>query len=429
MAHFEKVSTNGLQQIFSITLEANDISNEIINSTKNRAKNVKMAGFRPGKVPLTIIQSKYKNEILNDTFNTLVADACKNIIEKNNIKELAIKPLYKFEAQYEDGKDAKITVTLESVPEFDIHPYEFKITKIIPDILQSDIEELQKEVIKNNPVYQDIKEQREIKLNDRVQYSAKCFNKGKADNKHDIKSQNIIIQNEKDELVHALLGKKVNDEFDFTLPQNKNITYKVKINNIQEPIYEIKPEEYASKQGFKSIEDFNNALKEQISSQIARQLYLYHKGQIVESLIAQYAFDLPPSVIEQEIQAVIRQVKHEAENEKKSDEELKKEYLDAAKKRVLLGYIFNKIAQKENINAQENEINNLILQEINSNPNHAQEIINQYKNHPELISYKRAAIIEQKIVDFLISKATCTEEKKTIKEIKNKLDEFFSDDN
>ena len=435
----EKISTDGLQSKYRITFPASLIEETIIAATKEKAKTVKMPGFRPGKVSLPIVRSKYKEEINKSAVEFLVSDTCNEIIKDNNIQELALKPSYIFDNennQFEEGRDVSVVVTIDSVPTFDLKPYDFEIIKIVPNVTDNAIEDARKNIMKNNPAYIAIREDRGIQANDRVHYFAEYFHKGVPNASNNIDSFALIPDNTEDPFIQSLLGKKVADSFEFTLPNNKKVLYKVTVKEIQVKEPNIDPAQYAVANGFKSLDEFNGAIKNQVENNINSQAYLYHKSQIIEALVKEYDFELPKSVVEQEKRNILRQIRSErdkaqANGEKldtKTDKELMEEYSDTVNKRVLLGYIFNKIAKQEGIEATDDELNSVLLNEINARPDLGNRIVEYYRNNPSAINYKRAEITEQKVVNFLISKVKTKEEMKTEKEVNDLVKALLEDD-
>ena len=437
--NFEKISTDGLQSKYKITFPASLIEETIIAAAREKAKTVKMPGFRPGKVSLPIVRSRFKDEINRSAVEFLVSNTCNQIIKENNIQELALRPSYIFDNeqnQFEEGKDISVIVTIDSAPIFDLKPYDFEITKIVPNVTDEAIEDVRKNIMTNNPAYVNIKEERGVQVNDRVHYSAEYFHKGVADSSKNVDSFVVIPENNEDPFIQALLGKKVNEQFEFTIPNNKKILYKVKIKEIQVQDNNIEPAQYATASGFKSLYEFNGAIKSQIENNINSQAYLYHKSQIIEALVKEYNFELPKSVVEQEKKSILRQIRNErdkaiANGEKldnKTDKELMDEYSDTVNKRVMLGYIFSKIAKQEKIEATDDELNNVILREINARPDLSNRIIEYYRNNPAAINYKRAEITEQKVVAFLIGKVNTKEELKTEKEVNDLVKALLEED-
>ena len=437
--NFEKISTDGLQSKYRIVFPASLIEETIVAATREKAKTVKMPGFRPGKVSLPIVRSRFKDEINRSAVEFLVSNTCNQIIKENNIKELALRPSYVFDNehnQFEEGKDISVIVTLDEVPTFDLKPYDFEITKILPNITNEEIEEARKKIMDNNPAYVNIKEDRGIRINDRVHYSASYFHKGVADSSKDVDSFIVIPETNTDPFTQSLIGKKVNDSFEFTIPNNKKVSYQVTIREIQVQDPSIDAAQYASTSGFKSLDEFNGAIKKQIENNINSQAYLYHKSQIIEALVKEYDFELPKSVVEQEKRAILNQIRNEREKAKakgeqidtKTDQELMDEYSDTVNKRVLLGYIFSRIAKQEGIEATDDELNNVIVNEINSRPDLGNRLIEYYRNNPSALNYRRAEITEQKVVNFLISKVKTKEELKTEKEVNELVTALLEED-
>lgn len=436
----EKISTDGLQSKYRIVFPVNVVEETIISAAKEKAKTVKMPGFRPGKVSLPIVRSRYKDEINSNAIDFLVSNTCNQIIKENNIKELALRPSYVFDNEqnkFEEGKDVSVIVTIDEVPTFDLKPYDFEITKIIPNVTDEAIEEARKNIMNNNPTYTSIKEDRTVQLEDRVHYLAEYSHKGVSDSSKNIDSFILINDsNKEDPFVKELLGKKVNDVFEFEMPNNKKVLYIVTIKEIQEKDISITPEQYATTHGFKSLDEFNGAIKNQIENNINNQAYLYHKSQIIEALVKEYDFELPKSVVEQEKKNILRQIRNERNKaqangeqlDTKTDNELMEEYSDTVNKRVLLGYVFSKIAKQEGIEATDDELNNVLLNEINARPDLSNRIIEFYRNNPSAINYKRAEITEQKVVNFLISKVKTKEELKTEKEVNNLIKSLLEEE-
>ena len=118
--NFEKISTDGLQSKYKITFPASLIEETIIAAAREKAKTVKMPGFRPGKVSLPIVRSRFKDEINRSAVEFLVSNTCNQIIKENNIQELALRPSYVFDNEQnqfeqnenvEDNNQAKIKNT------------------------------------------------------------------------------------------------------------------------------------------------------------------------------------------------------------------------------------------------------------------------------------------------------------------------------
>ena len=241
------------------------------------------------------------------------------------------------------------------------------------------------------------------------------------------------------EFLSNFVGKKIGESFDFVPATDKNLKYKITIRSIKKALTDLSPEEYAKRRGFKDLKELDAAIKEKLENDINVQAFLYHKNQILETLEKQYKFDLPQGVVDQEMDSVIANVKRELANDakkagkdskkekQKTDDELKKEFADVVNKRVLLGYVLNRIAKEEKISATDREVQNAIVAEINRNPATAKAMVEYYSKNPGAVSYKKAEIIERKVVSFLVGKAKCKEVAKTKQEIDAIVEKLLED--
>lgn len=436
--NFENIKSDGMSFEYKVTFLAKEIESNIEKEVEKRAKTFKMQGFRPGHVPLNIVRSNVENSVIKDVLENLISEACKSVIKNAKVQDLASKPTYKFENRYEKGKDLDLTMFIEVAPSFELRPYEMEITKVLPKVSEKEINYATETLMKTSPIYEKAEFGYQVKSKDEVSYRADCYNKGVESKKKSF-SNNIIIPDvipEDAEFLKNFVGKKVGESFDFVPATDKNLTYKITVKSIRKALTDLPVEEFAKKRNFKDVKEMQDAIKEKLEADINNQAFIYHKNQILEKLEKEYKFDLPQGILDQEMNSVLKNVKQEAEvaakkegkkPEIKSDEELKKEYADIVRKRVLLGYVLNKIAKEEKITATEKEIQQAIIAEINSNPNMAQIIVDYYSKNPEAVAYKKAEIIEYKVISFLISKAKTTEVEKTKKEIDEIVNKLLED--
>lgn len=436
--NFENIKSDGMSLEYKVTFSAEEIESDIEKAIEKRAKIFKMQGFRQGHVPLHIVRSNVENSVIKDVLDNLISEACKSVIKEAKVKDLASKPTYKFENRYEKGKDLSLTISIETAPSFELRPYEMEITKVLPKVSEKEIEEAIKVLMLTYPIYEKAELGYKVKSKDEVSYKADCYNKGVESKKKSFANKVIIpdVIPEDAEFLKNFVGKKVGESFDFVPATDKNLTYKITIKSIKKALTDLPVEEFAKKRNFKDIKEMQSAVKQELETGINNQAFIYHKNQILEKLEKEYKFDLPQGILDKEMNAVLNNVKQEAEAtakkagkkpEIKSDEELRKEYADVVRKRVLLGYVLNKIAKEEKITATDKEVQQAILAEINRNPNMAQFIVDYYSKNPEALAYKKAEIIEYKVVSFLISKAKTKEVEKTKKEIDEIVNKLLED--
>ena len=114
----DKKQSEGLQHIFSVEVKAENLKERLDERLKSLAPEVKMPGFRPGKVPLPILKKRYGQAAEKEILEKIVSEAVNSILKEHKIKP-AVTPTYDFKT-YEEGKDFHFTLTIESLPEFQL---------------------------------------------------------------------------------------------------------------------------------------------------------------------------------------------------------------------------------------------------------------------------------------------------------------------
>ncbi|MDR1609243.1 MAG: trigger factor [Holosporales bacterium] len=435
----EKVKSEGMSYEYKVTLLASTIESAVMSAVQKRARTLKMNGFRPGRVPLNVVRKTTEREIIPGILETLISEACDAVVKESGIAILATRPTYRIDSQYVRNKDLVITVFLDEAPNIEVKPYEFSMTKIVSDVKDEDVEDNLQDLMKTAPAYQDATDGYVVKPLDAVKYFATCYVDGVESKKRSFEDGVRLpasIQ-EDAEFLNGFVGKAVGESFDFTPATEDNVTYKIRITSVREALTNLTPGEYAEKHGFKDAEELKVALRQRLEDEITSQAYLYHKHQILEAITDQYDFELPQKVVENERLNVIAEVRRDMEHEKKdnpdavieekTDDEIGEEYDDVVRKRVLLGYVLSAIAKKEGIVVTDRELQDAIGEEIDMNPSMADAIIEFYSENEWALVYKRAEILERKVVSFLLSVASVTEEKKTKKEVDRLIEKLLED--
>ncbi|MDR0630790.1 MAG: trigger factor, partial [Holosporales bacterium] len=406
----EKIKSEGLSYEYSVIFSAAEIASEIDSRIKTRSRSFRMPGFRPGHVPYSIVRKKVGPDVIHQVMEKFVDRASENVIREANIKILAYRPTYKVEQDYADGKDVKLVFYIEAAPEFEIKPYQFEISKIVPVVSDEDVEEDLQSRLKNFPFYELAEEGYEIKPQDVILYKATCYVNGRENKRHSFSQEAHLpaVIPEDNEFLQSFLGKKVSEEFDYTPPQQDSSTqtdiwtYKIHIEAIQKALIDLSIEEYAVKAGCEDKSDLRTKIKQDLETRIENEAYLYHKNQFIEAILEQYSFDVPQRMVDIEIRNIVMSVKKSQKPEElKSDEELYVEYTEIGKQRVLLGCVLDRIARIENITASDDEVRSVLYWKAMNSANPSEETYHRYCQDAGMVAYTRAEITERKVFDLL----------------------------
>jgi trigger factor len=410
------------------------VSKERVETEENKiakkiAKDVKIDGFRKGKAPATVVKKLYKDNIEQDSiaqiFQELLKNAVKELGEDQN--NLLGEPKV---TKYEKNDDGSIDIEFEISfrPKVDTSKVDECIPEIkTPRVTKKEIEQRINELLKAASKIKDVEDDRELKEGDIAVIDfegfvdGKAFEGGKAeDYALEIGSGSFIPGFE-----DALIGMKKGEtkEINVTFPKEygsadlagKDAMFKVTLKKIQERVLPDISDEELLKRFLPDIEhptqeDLEKSIKKQIKREKLNKLYLDElKPKFTEALIEKIDFDLPKTVVDQEIDISFRnslqnkseeEIKELQENPDKV-EELRKEFEDEAKESVKLTFIVDELAKEKDIKVDDNEVVQAIYYEAMQQGQDPKKYLEYYQKQGLLPAIKMA-MVEDKLFSNLL---------------------------
>jgi trigger factor len=317
------------------------------------------------------------------------------------------------------------------MPEFEISdPSQIKAEKLVSDVEEKEVDEAVENLAKQVRGYSSRPEGEAAEKDDQVvidfvgSVDGEEFEGGKAEGFNLTLGSGQLIPGFEDQLIGAKAGE-VRD-VNVTFPEDygaenlagKDALFKVTVKDVKKPDELAINDEFATKLGLDSLATLKDRLRDQLKGDYARASRLHLKRRILDALDQSYSFDLPPTMVDNEFNAIWRQVEEElkregktAEDEGKSEDELKKEYRDIAERRVKLGLVLARIGEQNGIQVSGDEMNRAVMARARNFPGQEQRVIEFYSHNPQAQAELRAPIFEEKVVDFIAELADVSERK------------------
>ena len=415
--------------------EINGIIDEKINEIQ---PTVSIPGFRKGKAPISIVRKKYEDNIISEAIERLVQDKTKNLLDEKNLKPF-IQPrvdLKKFEKNQPIEVEIKINlepeIKLKDFKKIDLTNYEINLDKQI-------IDKNYKEFLNNQKKYTPITNSREIKKTDRVILNLSSENETVPDFLKSQKNLPIIINSELQilpDLGSKLLSKKLKkgDKDKFGLDISKSIKsdkefiadFDIEIVEIEESAPFKVDKEFLEKNGLKNEEELKNNLENNLKSQYENGIKQIEKKQLMDVLDKEHQFDLPQGIVDQEFSDIWHRIEHakkdnklDDDDKKLTDDKLKKRYEKISKRRVKLSILLQFIAKEQKISVDEKELTNGMMAYASQYPGQEKQIIEYFKKNPSAIETVRGPILEEKVMNSVISSSNIVKKKITKTEYEN----------
>ena len=408
--------------LVSGTLDGETINKTIDKLAKEAAKQIKVDGFRPGKVPVHVVKQMHGEKLAQDA----EGEALRELIDAG-IKEAGVdaadmigQPTFKKYDKKEDGSiEVEVEVSTRPHPELEGHMDvvpKFEKPKADPKEVEAKLEEMAKE----NAPYEKLKRKRALKEGDLAVIDfegfvdGEPFEGGKAENFELKIGSGQFIPGFEEQLIgmkydeEKTIDVKFPDEYPSKELAGKETQFKVKLHEIKAPT-EPKVDDALAQ---KLLGDENatvETLKEKVEAQVetAALSKLYNeeiKPKLVEALVEKYDFALPNNIVEQEIDAKVNakaremseeELKEYQENPEKV-EELRESVRDDAKKSVKATFIVDALAKKEGIDVEDQEVSQAIYYEAMMSGQDPQQVIKYYQEN-NLLPAIKMGMIEDKL--------------------------------
>ena len=430
-----ETASDSLSRSYRVKIPAADLESRVNTRLQEMGKEVKMPGFRPGKVPLNMLRRRYGQSVMGEVVEQAVNDAASKTIQDNELRPAASPSVE--DVKFEEGTDLEYTLNIELLPEFELIDFsKLKLERPVAEPDDKQVDDALERITANNKRGQDLKRKRKSKKGDLVTIDFDGSVDGErrpgmqADDFELELGSGKFIDNFEDQLIGTNIGDDVT--VNVTFPENygeqslagKAAVFEVKIKNIQEMVSPEIDDELAKSFGKENVADLKQAVKDQLKSEFDQLSRNRLKRDLLDKLAGEFSFDVPPRMAENEfnqIWAQIEQAKKDGhltgQDAKKSDDELKAEYKEIAERRVRLGLVLSEVGTKNDIQVAQDEITRAMLNEARRFPGQEAQVIEYYQKQPEALASLRAPLFEEKVVDYIIELAKITDKKVTPEEL------------
>jgi len=427
-----ETENEGLKRAFMLTIPAEDIEARVDQEVKRIAPQVRMPGFRPGKVPPNLIRKMHGDALQRDALNGAVQEGVQQLLQEKNVRP-ALQPQVELDDQYEPGKDAEVHVRLEALPE--VPPAEIEgltLERLSVEADDAAVDEQLRQLASQSKRWADAPKKHVAAMGDLIvmdfegSVDGTPFEGGKGEDMSVELGSNQLIPGFEDQLVGAKAGdaREVNVRFPADYPvenlKGKAATFAVSVKAVKTSEETKVDEEFAKSLGLQELNQLRAMVRDQQQQELNGLTRTHMKRQLLDQLAARHDFPVPESMVEAEYQNILAQLRHEASHDadpKAALAEIEKdaaEYRRIAERRVRLGLLLSEIGAANGVEVSEQEMNRLIAQAASQYQGKDRENFLRYvQQEPMFAAQLRAPLYEDKVVDFLFGKAEISDRKGT----------------
>jgi len=393
-AHEHGPSLNpDLTREVAVEVPADEVSKTYKTVTKRYQKLARIPGFRAGKVPESLIRSKFAKELRQEVLEALVSERFRKEIESQKLRPISEPQL--LDLQLTDGSPLRFKAAFEVLPEVDITGYDaVQVQKPSVELTDEEFEGELNRVLESHSTVEPVEEDRPLGDGDwaEIQYTGEIKPLAQtvteegvtAEKSEPVTGEDVLIElggkNTIEAFTDALRGKKPGDQLAIEVEYpadfgdkrlaGQTVNYDVTVKGIKRKNYPERDAELAKQLGnAESWEEFEKQFRENVARRKREGLESQAKNKLIEELIDKFQFPVPESVVQQRIDARLeRGLRALAQQGMKPDDMRKLDFgrLRAAQRaeaerEVKASLIVDRIAEAENVEVSDQELDNEVL--------------------------------------------------------------------
>jgi trigger factor len=443
-----QTSSDGLKRTLKVVIGASEINERFSQRIDQVKDQVQLKGFRKGKVPAAHIKKVYGRSLMAEVLQEAVRDTSSKAIAERKERP-ALQPDIKLpedQAEIEkviEGKaDLAYSMEFEVIPDIAIADLDgIKLERLVAEVDDAARDKALGELAGRSVTY-TAEEGRAASDKDRViidfvgKIDGEAFDGGTGEGMGVVLGAGSFIPGFEDGITGAKAGEErvVKATFPAEYPvktlAGKEATFDVKVKAVEAPNVPAIDDELAKSLGIEDLAKLKELITEQIKKGYDDASRTKLKRELLDALEAAHDFELPPSLVETEFNAIWQQLTNSMKgqgksfpDEGKTEDEARAEYRKIAQRRVRLGLVIGEIGEKNGIAVSQDELRRALIEQARRYPGQEKMVYEYFEKTPGALAELRAPIFEDKVVDFILDKAKPSEKTVTSEELMKQVEE------
>jgi len=411
-------ATGNLGRRMTIAVPAERFEQEFSNRLKRLSKNLKLPGFRPGKVPMKMVEAQYGGKLLEEVAGDLIQSTFYEAVDKQGLKPAGgpkIEP-----KSIARGKDFEYTAIFEVYPEIkhlDITgaAIDRPVCSVTPEDVDRTLETMRRQRVAWKEVARTAKEGDKLSIDFIGSVDGKEFEGGNGQNFPIVLGSNSLIEGFETGLIGAAAGDervlnlKFPEDYRNSMLAGQTVKFETKVKQVSEPVLPELDADFARQLGIENgnIETLRAEVLANLHREMEERIRALLREQVFKILIEANPPDLPRQLVEVEAERLLRLHHAELEAQRVPADRIPNDpglYKGKAQRRVALGLILSEIVKAKGIIAPPEQVRARIAQMATTYES-PQEFINWYYSQPERLAEVESLILEEEVVNRLLQSA------------------------
>jgi len=412
-------TVSALERRINASIPQQALRGEVSARLRNIGRTVKIAGFRPGKVPTKIVEQYYGAQARQEALSDALQRSFVETAQSNNLKVVG-DPQFEIKTKDLNADQIEYSATFEVYPEVVLDDLSgVTIERTVYEVTQADVDNTIETLRKQRATFEEA--DRAAQADDQVnidfmgKLNGEVFEGGEAKDYSFVLGAGRMLP----EFEAAITGMKAGEtkSFDMTFPETyhgkdvagKQVTFTITVNKVKAPKLPEVDVEFAKSIGIEDgdVSKMQNEVRENLIREVTRRLKVRNKNAAMDALLKVAKFDVPKISVEWEVQSLMEQATQDMESRgmKMKGGLLPPElFRERAERRVKLGLILADRVQKCDLKAKPEQVKSMI-QDYAQSFDHPEDVVRWYAADVKRMQEVENLVLEENVVDWAMSQA------------------------
>lgn len=422
--------TEGLQRRMTVAVPADLIEQQVRDRLKSLAGTVRIDGFRPGKVPMSVVERRFGEKVRSEVRSDVVQRSFDDAVVREQLRPVG-RPRIEL-GRSEVGKDLEFTATFEVFPSIDINfSAGFAIKRPMVKVEEADVdtvvERIRKQNVRWQPVDRAAQDSDRVNINFEGRLNGEPFAGGKAENFDLVLGSKTLVGDFEAQLHGSRAGSEVNVRVDFPAEYpmselaGKAVDFTVKINSISEPVLPELNDEFFAAFGVSDggLAAFRQQVRENIEREVKEAAKGRIKAQVVDQLVQRVPVELPKALVESEIVMRMQRARSQLAAGGADTQNVRLErdrFEPGARRAVAMGLIVSEIVRRNGLKVTGDQLRAKV-EDLAASYDDPAAVVNWYYSDQNRLGDIEAVLLEDNAVDWVLQKAQIEDAPMTVMEL------------
>ncbi|WP_028838414.1 trigger factor [Thermomonas fusca] len=413
-------SIGNLERRVILSLPAGDVEAQIGSRLREIAHTVRIKGFRPGKVPTKVVEQRYGGQVRAEILDGLLREGLGKAVRENELNVVGAPQMMPGEDAAEG--ELKYVASVELAPDFgELDMSKLEVVRHTAEVTDADVERMLENLRQQRASWTQVT--RAAKAGDLVNLETSSTVDGTRMPAEGAERTSTVLGSAAiyPEVESAIAGMQPGEEktLDVTLPADwhaaqfagKTITSTFKLVDVAEQVLPEVDAAFIRSFGVKSgdLEQFKADIRSNLERELKGALMNRLRREVGEQLATVYKdVELPPRLVENEAQALMANAAEQARRQGQQLAAAPEAFQEAARKRVLVALLVGEVARRNDLRLEPERLNET-MRLIASTYEQPQQVIDLYRNDPQLMQGLQNRVMEEQVTDWIAERAQHTE--------------------